>query len=64
MGTYETAQRHLSKEREEAGAIIERVEQAVHVGVCVKVVVGHLPFLRDVSRAGVREPVHVDTFGA
>ena len=63
MGTYETAQRHLSKEREEAGAIIERAGIGVHLGVCVKVV-GHLPFLRDVLRAGVREPVHVDTFGA
>lgn len=63
MGAYETAPRYLSKEREEAGAIIERVD-AVQLGVCVKVVVGHLPLLRDLLRAGVRDPVHVDAFGA
>ena len=63
MGTYGTAPRYLSKEREEEGTVIERVD-AVKLGVCVKVVVGQLPFLRDLLRAGVRDPVHVDTFGA
>ena len=63
VGTYETAPRYLSKEREEAGAIIERVD-AVQLSVCVKVVVGQLPFPSDILRAGVRDPVHVATFGA